>query len=275
MHNETNTRTTESLVPDPHRGTGIDLESGKQARTNSGERCSDKHERGVIPNDGDTDTTKDREDSDAENKREVTDAGLGRGDALDCLEPDRKIEYEQHEARADGESNDGSGGDRALFNDAWGNGGFLATPELDANKGNEEDGGADKEPDYGGRGPCIFRATPLEREEEGDDTGKEDGGADKVELLDLVGVGKFVGLCTIRRRKEKRDDDDGHSTNWQVDVETPSPRCVISEGTTHERAGDTSNSEHGANEASVHRAFTQWDRVSEDDQGAREDSGAT
>lgn len=121
----------------------------------------------------------------------------------------------------------------------------------------------------------MFGTTPLKRQQEGNDPREEDRSTDEIKFLKLIAVAEFVGLSAIRWGEEEDNDNNGHGTDWQVDVETPSPGCVISERTTHERSSDRRDSVHGADETSIHGAFPERDRVSEYDQSAREDTTAT
>lgn len=200
---------------------------------------------------------------------------MGRGNAFDSLEPDRKIEHKKHEGGPHCEGGDGTKCDGALLEDARWDRRFFTAPKLDTHESDEEDGRTHNQTNDGGGAPCMFTTTPLERQQEGNDPREEDGSTDEVKLLQFVTVAEFVGLNAIRRGEEEDDDDNSHSADRQVDVETPSPGCMISERATHERAGDRSDPVHAADKTGIYGTFAERDRVSEDDQSAREDTCAT
>ncbi len=76
-----------------------------------------------------------------------------------------------------------------------------------------------------------------------------------------------------RRCEEQGNTEDCDSTDGQIDVETPAPRNLVSEGTTHERSRNGCEPVHSTNNPSVDRSLVERYSVCDDDEGAGEYAG--
>lgn len=122
--------------------------------------------------------------------------------------------------------------------------------------------------------PLIFRAAPLQSQEQTDDRRDKDGSAGGIKLLGTLFEADGCLVFARRRVEQECNTEDGHSTQGQVDVEAPSPRHVIRKGSTHQRASNGGEPIHGTNDSGVNRSFDQRHGVSHDDKGPREYPGS-
>ena len=149
----------------------------------------------------------------------------------------------------------------------------LALAHLKPAKGNDEHYEEHQENDDAGVAPGVARAAPLQRQEQADDGGDEEGGADGVELPQLLLQRQVAAARDAGRLEEEEDAGDGDGADGQVDVEAPTPADVIGEGSTEQRAGDGGDAVHGAYEAGVDGSLAQRNRVGDDDERPGEDAG--
>ena len=70
--------------------------------------------------------------------------------------------------------------------------------------------------------------------------------------------------------EEQHDDAGRGSSDWQVDVEIPSPRDVLGESTSQERTNDTGERKRRADRALPDGTFMQRDDGCEDNQPSSE-----
>lgn len=110
----------------------------------------------------------------------------------------------------------------------------------------------------------------MQSEKETDDGGNEDGGADDIELHKALDERLSVRVVVAVEMKQEEDEDHGDATDGQVDVETPPPGCLLSEGASQERSSDGRDSPHAADQAEGQRALLQGHRVAENNDGAGE-----
>lgn len=154
-----------------------------------------------------------------------------------------------------------------LHDPGW-DGCVIAFPELGSDEGGDQDTEEDEEGDDAWARPCIFRATPLQGEEDTDDSGDEDSGSDRIHRLEFLLPGPLrLGLALGRLEKDG-DDENGDGADWEVDVKAPSPTDMVGEGSTQKRAGNRSDAVHGADDTRVNGSFDEWDSVRDDDQSA-------
>ena len=73
-------------------------------------------------------------------ERQVHDAALDSRGTLDSLEPDGKIEDEKHESCTKSESVPCSRPDRSFFDNSWWNSCLILLPNLNTDKGSNENG---------------------------------------------------------------------------------------------------------------------------------------
>jgi len=75
---------------------------------------------------------------------------------------------------------------------------------------------------------------------------------------------------------EEEDDEDGcHCTEWQIDVETPSPCQFVRENTTKEWSGDTGYTVHGTDESCESRSLAQRHGAGDDKNSSGEDASSS
>lgn len=122
---------------------------------------------------------------------------------------------------------------------------LITLPELDANEDGNHGSKATEETDDTRVVPGIFSTTPLQSKEQADNGRDENGGASKVELAKAIHEGHVDGVRVVAINLDKEEDDEhGQAANGKVDVETPAPGCMFSEGTSKERASNGSDTPH-------------------------------
>jgi hypothetical protein len=110
--------------------------------------------------------------------------------------------------------------------------------ELNANEDQNHEPEADEQADDARVVPGVVSAAPLQSEQQTNDGGNEDGGAEQIELQNALHPRLAVGIVTGLDVEEEEDDGHGNAAEGQVDVEAPSPGCVVGEGASEEGAGD-------------------------------------
>ncbi len=151
----------------------------------------------------------DTRDDEGEDERESVDAGMHCGLAFDGLKPDGEEIYDDHHraGRHSGEISTGS--DAALLDDSEWHGGTVSAFILDEEECDDEYSSDDEESDDTRAGPWICGSAPLQCEQETNDAGKEDHGAERVEFHDLLT--KRVGVLAWGRLEDEEKDDDDDS----------------------------------------------------------------
>lgn len=109
----------------------------------------------------------------------------------------------------------------------------------------------------------------MQRQQPADDSRNEKKSAGKIQLREQIPppvhspdrLGRFEKEHNEQRRDEPKR---------QVDIETPPPRGMIRQRTTHQRARDTRNPKHRPEHARVDRPSSQRHRLRDDENGPRE-----
>lgn len=78
--------------------------------------------------------------------------------------------------------------------------------------------------------PGIFGTTPLKRQQKTDDGWKEKQRTEKVKFAQLLLPITLLLQCLVGREEEDNTEE-SHSSDRQVDIETPAPGESISEST--------------------------------------------
>lgn len=144
----------------------------------------------------------------------------------------------------------------AVLEQARGQSSTVTLPELNTNEDGNHETKADKEADDARVAPGIISTTPLQSKQKADDGRDEDGGTDEIEHADTLEKGHLAGLCRVTvNMDEEEDDDHGEATDGEVDVEAPTPGCVLGEDTAKEGTSDGSDTPHATDETKSERTF--------------------
>lgn len=111
---------------------------------------------------------------------------------------------------------------------------------MDADEDDKQHAEHDQKEDDPPAVPRMNGATPSQRKKQADDHRQENDRAVNVELLQLVLPSFLEVLCLRVLGWMVEELDEGHcdGTDWQVDVEAPSPGHFVGKSTAHERASD-------------------------------------
>nr|POE94413.1 hypothetical protein CFP56_16653 [Quercus suber] len=156
--------------------------------------------------------------------------------------------------------------------------GKVLLPELDADKDQQEHAEDDEEGDDRAVVPRVLAAAPLQGQEQTDDHGEEDEGADDIELFELGLPADGHLLRASGGLVEDQDEERRHRSDGQIDVETPAPADLAA----HRKGAHWSarlrdkrrNAVHGPDGSGVGRSLAQRHRVGDDEDGAAEDARA-
>lgn len=148
----------------------------------------------------------------------------------------------------------------------------LGHVDLHKAKGNEKGNAQGKTGNDATTVPGVLEAAPLQGEQEADDAGDQQQGADGVELGELLAEGQLGGLA-VGQVEQKGNDHQGHAAEGQVDVEAPAPGDVGGEGAADEGPDDGGEAKDGAEQALVEGPLVQGHGVDDDDDDAGEDAG--
>lgn len=80
--------------------------------------------------------------------------------------------------------------------------------------------------------PWVFGAAPLQSKKQADDTGNKERIALQVEGPKLLREAEFLLHSFAWSFEEENDEQGGHRTERKVDIETPAPGEMVSEGAT-------------------------------------------
>lgn len=111
---------------------------------------------------------------------------MKRRGAFDGLEPQREEVHHQRHRRRAGEGEPSSRGDSALRQNMRWYHSCVFLPCLDGGKRDDADGEDDKEGNDATRAPGVLGASPLQCEQEADNTGEGDDRAEGVQLRELL-----------------------------------------------------------------------------------------
>ena len=268
LHTETDTSTEDELVANPLRGTTVDFHRCEQTGANGHEDRREEHERRVVTNSSYSATSNHRNDDEAEDGGEVHNSRLGCRSSLDGLEPDGQVVNHDEEASAQHGTEQCRSPDVAVQEDARRNRGIFLLPPLDSKEAACEENKEDQERNDATVLPLILAATPLESEQQANNSGQEASCSGKIELLNLL-TPCSLDLSTTAGNLEEGDDKgrrDG--TKGKVDVEAHSPVDVVSKGTAHQRASNGCDTVHSSDNTHVRRTLAQRYRHRDDQDGS-------
>jgi hypothetical protein len=124
----------------------------------------------------------------------------------------------------------------AVEEDAGGDRGRFLLPPLNAHKGYHEQAEYDEEGNNVTALPCVLAASPLQSEQQADDSREETKSAFDIKLSDFLPQCP-LGFPSTALDVEEGDDEGGsYSAKREVDVETPSPCKVVGKSSTHPEA---------------------------------------
>lgn len=127
---------------------------------------------------------------------------------------------------------------------------------------------ADKKTDDNGRVPVVSLATVLNSENIRDGSTHHENDADRIHLEELLKNRGLFRNSSTGSLEEDQDNTGRDSTDREVDVEAPSPRNVICEGTTEKGADNASNSVRGTDNTGESRSLLGRGRESDDGVGS-------
>jgi len=162
LHAETDTKTENNLVPDPHRMACISLPCGEETGTEGHQDGGYVEEWCVVAKLGGSDARDDVTEHERNDQGQRVDARFGRRGALDCLKPHGDPIYHDEESRAEAESIPGRAGNTSLREDSDRDGGVVTLPELDGDEDSNQHTEKDKQCNNATATPGVCRATPLQ-----------------------------------------------------------------------------------------------------------------
>jgi hypothetical protein len=172
----------ENLVADPLAAAGADVEGVDQASGDCSDAGRTDHDGSVYTRGRNGDTRRHGGDSDGNDEGQVTNTrGHGR-DAVDGLEEDGQVVDEDEVSASEEEGVDGSDVKGAFLEEARGDHGALALPDLESDEDSNHGDEADEQTDDGGRVPRVLDTAVLQSQKEGDGRGHHERGADRVHL---------------------------------------------------------------------------------------------
>lgn len=122
------------------------------------------------------------------------------------------------------------------------------------------------------RTPGILDSTPGKADEEDGCASQEQHRADPVRLSELLSEGE-LGYCV--EPDENQSEHKSQKTEWEVDIETPTPCRVLNEGTSDDRSDDSSYSPSTQDDGEILGAEPQWHDITEDDLAECDDTSTT
>lgn len=123
--------------------------------------------------------------------------------------------------------------DVAVLEHAGWHGCGLLLPDLDPDEAGDQDGEDHEQGDDASTLPGVDGATPLQGEQQANDSGNEEKGSFQIHLSKLLHEGQILLDFFAGNLEEEDDEDGGDEAERQVDVETPAPRDVIRECASH------------------------------------------
>lgn len=273
LHADADTETEQDLVADPLAVAGVDFEGGEETGADGHHDGRGDHEGRVVSKERDESTGDDGHEDDGQNHGDVLNTGLDGGCALDGLEPDGEVENHDEEGGTEGSTEPGTSPDGTVLEDAGRDSGSLLLPDLDGDESGNENSEEDEQSDDAAVAPGELGTTPLQSEEEADDTGDEEESTLKIEREDLVLDGRLLKSdLALGNLEEKNNEAGSDGTKGQVNVEAPSPSQVVSESAAHERTSNRGNTVHGANDTHVARTLLERNTAVDDEESSREDA---
>ena len=143
--------------------------------------------------------------------------------------------YKDEESSSETSSEPSAGRHCPLLEHTRWHSGVILLPELNADKGNQKYAEHHEQRDNLGVAPLVLAATPLERKKQAYDHRQEDDRAVDIKLLQLL-LPAASGKCLSSASSwvvEQHDKEESDGSDWQIDVEAPSPAHSIGEGATH------------------------------------------
>lgn len=210
---ETHADTVEELEAGPRALRGVDFERREQPGADGhDDAAGDEEGREVTVVGHETAGEDDGEDL-CEDEGEGVDAGADGAGALDGLEPDGDEVDVDEEGAADAEAEEHRGRDGALRGDARRHRGVVFEVDLEGHEADDGESEEDEEGDDAAVGPFVDDAAPLQGEEEADDGGHEDGGAEGVQVLKGNPEGLLLALGLLLELEEEEEADGGDGAN--------------------------------------------------------------
>jgi hypothetical protein len=252
------------LVANPLSSRSVNIKEVQQTSTNSRKGSTADEERLVEASSSNKTSTDNSGESDRENKRQVTNTTARRRSVVNRLEVDGDVVDGEEERTGKDESKGAHNPDGAVLEDADRNHGSL-TLNITGDGPDDGDGDPSNEQTDNNRGvPSVSLSTVLNSENIRDGEAHHQNNSKGVHLKELLKKRGLDGNSSTGSLEEQEDDAGRESSDGEVDVETPSPRDVVSEGTTKERSNDTGDTVGGANDTSESRSLLRRSRETDD-----------
>lgn len=193
---------------------------------------------------------------------------------MNRLEVNRNVVDGEEEGTCKDKGKSAHDGDGAVLDEVTRDHRSLTLVPAGKDPGSHDEDEADKETDDNGGVPSVGLATVLDSEDVGDGGAHHEDDADGVHLSDLLKERSLLGDGGAGSLEEEEDDTGRDTSDGKVDVEAPSPRDVVGEGTAQERADDTSNTISGTDDTSKGGSLLGRGREGDDGIGTGSQTGS-
>lgn len=183
---------------------------------------------------------------------------------MNRLEVDGNVVDGEEEGTGKDKGKGAHDGDGAVLDEVTRDHGSLTLVPAGKDPGGNDEDEADKETDDDGGVPSVGLTTVLDSENVGDGGAHHKDDADGVHLSDLLKERSLLGDGSAGSLEEEEDDTGRDTSDGKVDVEAPSPRDVVGEGTAQERADDTGNTIGGTDDTGKGRSLLGRGRKGDD-----------
>lgn len=204
---QTHAKAVEELEARPGALRAVDFEEGEEPGADAHDDAAGDEEGGEVAVVSHEAAGEDDGEDLCEDEGEGVDARADGAGAFDGLEPYGDEIHVNEEGAADAEAEEDGGGDGALGGDAGGHGGVVLEVDLQPDEDDDGEAEEDEEGDDAAVGPFVDDAAPLQGEQEADDGGHEDGGAERVEVLEGDPEGLLLALRLLLELEEEEEAD--------------------------------------------------------------------
>lgn len=196
----------DDLVADPLARGDVDLVHGDETGSDGGDGSAADQERRVVARDGDGAAHDHRGHDGGQHQGQELDAGFHGGGALDALEEDGQVVDEDEEGPAEEQSKHRGGEDGAVLEHARWQGGLVTHLDLRECKEDSHEAEPDEQADDPRVVPRVLVTSPLQGEQEADDSGDKQTSTDEVQLLDPLKDGSAGELVLVGESENKQDN---------------------------------------------------------------------
>lgn len=271
LHRETDADTADKEESNLHASARVYGQQGQKTSTDRAEEETNPDEGTVLAPLGDQKPRRNGSDQETNDQRQQLKA-RGRGSFLtNNLEVQWHKEQEAKESHAEEEAGGKDGAVCAGLKQVEGDDGLSSLFPFNGQEDDKDNGTGAEHANDNRRAPGIGRTTPIERQQDQDQSTDQRQRSQEIDTVDLV-LERTLGTRQVQQLDHSHDRD---QTDGQVDKEGPAPGGMVGKDSSQKRSNDRRETKDGTDDTLVLATVAKRDQVGDDDHDRGHDTSGT